>query len=203
MNIVLHTVLTHSYSPSQIDFMIQNIPPQQCMSFLWDESLQRLTLVSGVLGVRCRSPAARLTLLFCVFCDFVFLDFSNFFGVASIFCLQGKVTRVRKCYSRTSLKVVENRWDAKLDVELGCVCLFVCLFVCKPYIPTTLFWQKAPNLKLAKRAHGDSANSLVNWKNAKEMLCTWHVGWEQLLHGWQDVQASRLPRWLYFTSLRT
>ena len=80
--------------------------------------------------------------------------------------------------------------------------VFVCLFVCKPYIPTTLFWQKAPNLKLAKRAHGDSANSLVNWKNAKEMLCTWHVGWEQLLHGWQDVQASRLPRWLYFTSLR-
>ena len=179
--------------------MIQNIPPQQCMSFLWDESLQRLTLVSGVLGVRCRSPAARLALLtilcFLWFCIFRF--FQLFWCCVNIL-FAGQSYQSKKMLQQDQPEGCREQVRRKIRCWT-----WLCLFVCKPYIPTTLFWQKAPNLKLAKRAHGDSANSLVNWKNAKEMLCTWHVGWEQLLHGWQDVQASRLPRWLYFTSLRT
>lgn len=38
---------------------------------------------------------------------------------------------------------------------------------------------------------------LLQCNNEKEMFPTWQVGREQLLHGWKDVQAARLPRWCF------
>ena len=145
MNIVLHTVLTHSYSPSQIDFMIQNIPPQQCMSFLWDESLQRLTLVSGVLGVRCRSPAARLALLtilcFLWFCIFRF--FQLFWCCVNIL-FAGQSYQSKKMLQQDQPEGCREQVRRKIRCWTW-LCLFVCLFVSRIY-PQPYSGRRPPTL---------------------------------------------------------
>ena len=90
--------------------------------------LQRLTLVSGVLGVRCRSPAARLALPILCFLWFCIFRFFQLFWCCVNILFAGQSYQSKKMLQQDQPEGCREQVRGKIRCWTW-LCLFVCLYI--------------------------------------------------------------------------